>query len=161
MEQCPYSGGKAVHQMNENCVQAPFRVTGAGWQMEQCPYAGGKAVHQMNENCVQASFRVTGAGWQMEQCPYAGGKAVYQARAILSMVNDTIEYFDDAVCLQSGISRQQKDEKISEVILPEIIIMPIPAKDYIEVRIHGNAEGLCHISILNMLRFKTAAGLLS
>jgi hypothetical protein len=44
---CPYSGGKAVHQMNENCVQAPFRVTGAGWQMEQCPYSGGKAVHQM------------------------------------------------------------------------------------------------------------------
>jgi hypothetical protein len=47
MEQCPYSGGKAVHQMNENCVQAPFRVTGAGWQMEQCPYSGGKAVYQM------------------------------------------------------------------------------------------------------------------
>jgi hypothetical protein len=33
--------------MNENCVQAPFRVTGAGWQIKQCPYSGGKAVHQM------------------------------------------------------------------------------------------------------------------
>jgi hypothetical protein len=55
------------------------------------------------------------------------------------------------VCLQSGIYRQQKDEKISKVILPEITIIPIPAKDYIEVRIHGNAEGLCYISILNLL----------
>jgi hypothetical protein len=80
--------------MNENCVQAPFRVTGAGWQMEQSPYSGGKAVHQMNENCVQAPFRVTGAGWQMEQSPYSGGKAVHQMRVFASLFNDSILYDD-------------------------------------------------------------------
>ena len=83
------------------------------------------------------------------QCPYAGGKAVYQARAILSMVNDTIEYFDDTVCLQSGIYRQADAQQ--EKALPEITIIPNPASDMVEIKLHAAGEGLCHIVFTNML----------
>jgi len=69
------------------------------------------------------------------------------------MVNDTIEYFDDAVCLQSGIYRQtgKKDKKLK---MPDVSIIPNPANNAVEIIMNGAGDGLCQIAIINMLNQK-------
>lgn len=88
------------------------------------------------------------------QCPYAGGPAVYIARAFVEMIDPTVEYFDDAVCLQSGIFREA-DETEGKEEKATIVIIPNPANEYVEVKINGKLEGLCRIAIVNMLGEKT------
>jgi|JI10StandDraft_1071094.scaffolds.fasta_scaffold19569_4 hypothetical protein len=62
--------------------------------------------------------------------PIAGGQAVYIARGLLRVLNDSIEYFDDIVCLQAGYYRAKSDEvKIN----PGIRIIPNPANSIIEI----------------------------
>ena len=68
---------------------------------------------------------------------------------MIEMVNDTMEYYDDAVCLQSGIYRQADAQQ--EKTLPEITIIPNPANDMVEIKLHAAGEGLCHIVFTNML----------
>jgi uncharacterized repeat protein (TIGR01451 family) len=92
-----------------------------------------------------------------QQCPYAGGPAVYQARAMIEMVDETAEYFDDAVCLQSGIYRQAGSGKANKVMLPQITVIPNPADQQIEIKVSGKLAGLCHILIVNMLGEQTLA----
>ena len=60
-----------------------------------------------------------------QQCPYAGGPAVYIARGLLRVVNDSIEYFDDVVCLQYGIFRTANISVQSGE--PTIKLIPNPA----------------------------------
>jgi hypothetical protein len=87
-----------------------------------------------------------------QQCPYKGGRAVYQARALLKFFNDTIEYEDDAVCLQQGIFRNSTiTTKLKE---NEIFIKPNPAINLIEVTLNSTNSGICNIVISNMLNEK-------
>jgi hypothetical protein len=65
-----------------------------------------------------------------QQCPYAGGPAVFIARGLLRVVNDSLEYYDDVVCLQAGYYRtinstNGKGQKIK--------LQPNPTKDKLEV----------------------------
>jgi hypothetical protein len=76
--------------------------------------------------------------------------AVYQARNLIDMINDTMDYNDDAICLQSGIYRIGTKDS-TEKPLPEISIIPNPANEQVEVRINGKLDGLCLITITNML----------
>ena len=85
-----------------------------------------------------------------QQCPYAGGNAVIRARVWISMINDSIEYNDNAVCLQSGIYRLGVDIT-SEKINDEIIIQPNPAGDYITVITKSISSENCKIEIINNL----------
>ena len=85
-----------------------------------------------------------------QQCPYAGGNAVIRARVWISMINDSIEYNDNAVCLQSGIYRLGVDIT-SEKINDEIIIQPNPAGDYITVITKSISSENCKIEIRNTL----------
>nr|MBK9650394.1 T9SS type A sorting domain-containing protein [Bacteroidota bacterium] len=79
-----------------------------------------------------------------QQCPLAGGQAVYIARNLLRLVNDSIEYFDDAVCLQMGIFRMGK---YNELLRTGISIVPNPAKNLVTIRVLNSVSGLCKISI--------------
>lgn len=79
------------------------------------------------------------------QCPAAGGQSVYRARAMLSLVNDSLEYNDGITCLQSGIYR----ESVSENEISGIEIIPNPATDLIIVKINNSHKGYCNIKILN------------
>ena len=81
-------------------------------------------------------------------CPLAGRQAVYIARNLLRLVNDSIEYFDDAVGLQSGIYRNgilvsNKEQTIS--------IIPNPASNIVTVQLKGNEIGICNITIVDVL----------
>jgi hypothetical protein len=85
-----------------------------------------------------------------QQCPYAGGHAVIRARVWLSMLTDSIEYNDNAVCLQSGIYRLANGttyEKIND----KVIIQPNPAGDYITVTAKSANTENCKIEIINNL----------
>jgi hypothetical protein len=79
------------------------------------------------------------------QCPAAGGQSVYRARAMLSLVNDSLEYNDAVTCLQSGIYR----ESVSENEISGIEIIPNPATNLITVKINNSHKGYCNIKILN------------
>jgi hypothetical protein len=81
------------------------------------------------------------------QCPAAGGQSVYRARAMLAMINDSLEYADAIVCLQSGIYR----EAVVENNLFDIEIIPNPASDLVSVNVKYPQKGFCNIKILNSL----------
>ena len=86
-----------------------------------------------------------------QQCPYAGGNAVIRARVWVSMINDSIDYNDNAVCLQSGVYRIANNDTISDKINDEIIIQPNPAGDYIIVTTKSVSSENCKIEIINNL----------
>jgi hypothetical protein len=81
------------------------------------------------------------------QCPAAGGKVVFKARAMLLLINDSIQYDDENACLLAGIYRETP---IQEFIF-NYELTPNPAKDQVTLRILNEHEGLCHIKITNIL----------
>ncbi|HMR47570.1 MAG TPA: T9SS type A sorting domain-containing protein, partial [Bacteroidia bacterium] len=84
------------------------------------------------------------------QCPYAGGPAVERARALLALLNDSIFYDDDNVCLQSGIYRSSGIDSSTVVEkLRFIYINPNPATNKVTITLIGKFEGLCNIEIKN------------
>lgn len=86
------------------------------------------------------------------QCPYAGGPAVERARALLALLNDSIFYDDDNVCLQSGIYRSAGiDSMMSKNEVRLININPNPASNSVTVSLIGKFEGLCNIEIKNSI----------
>ncbi|OQB58974.1 MAG: hypothetical protein BWX95_02694 [Bacteroidetes bacterium ADurb.Bin141] len=86
-----------------------------------------------------------------QQCPYAGGNAVIRARVWLSMINDSIDYNDNAICLQSGIYRISNDTTFENNKSEDIKIIPNPANDKVTVELLGIYEGICKIQIRNTL----------
>jgi len=73
---------------------------------------------------------------------------------MIEMVNDTMEYYDDAVCLQSGIYRQADISVAHQNKVQDMLIIPNPASQQIEIILKGKMEGLCHITIINMVSEK-------
>lgn len=60
------------------------------------------------------------------QCPMVGGNAVYTARAICRLIDETVEYDDQLLCLPHGIlvkSIRQQDAAM-------LAVVPNPARDY-------------------------------
>ncbi|MCB8930518.1 MAG: T9SS type A sorting domain-containing protein [Bacteroidia bacterium] len=86
------------------------------------------------------------------QCPYAGGPAVERARAYIALLNDTVFYEDDNVCLQNGIYRHA-DETITAITneIRTINISPNPANDIVSISLIGQFDGLCNVQIKNTL----------
>jgi hypothetical protein len=79
------------------------------------------------------------------QCPAAGGQSVYRARALLALINDSLEYDDYLTCLQSGIYRESLSE--NEILGVEII--PNPATNLITVRLLNKSRSSCNLRIIN------------
>ncbi len=86
-----------------------------------------------------------------QQCPYAGGSAVIRARVWVSMINDSIDYNDNAVCLQSGIYRLANDTISENIKSDDIKIIPNPANDKVTVELVGIDDGICKVQIRNTL----------
>jgi hypothetical protein len=85
-----------------------------------------------------------------QQCPFVGGGAVERARSMVAMVNDSVTYNDDYVCLQSGIYRMENDttEKVQS---SNIKIIPNPASDKVTIELFGIDDGICKVQIRNVL----------
>ena len=82
------------------------------------------------------------------QCPFAGGPTVYIARGLLRVVNDSIEYYDDIVCLQAGYYRtmessNEKDQRIK--------LLPNPTQDFVDVFTVNTNEMAGLIEIYNSI----------
>lgn len=86
-----------------------------------------------------------------QQCPYAGGKAVYQARAMLSLLNDTIEYNDLAVCSQNGIYRQIISQDINQTSYIDFRLIPNPALQRVTVELNFRNDNNILFEIRNVL----------
>jgi hypothetical protein len=84
------------------------------------------------------------------QCPAAGGKAVFQARAMLLLINDSIQYDDENACLLAGIYREVPVEAINF----NYELIPNPARDAVTLRILTKQIGFCNIEITNILGAK-------
>ncbi|HNQ13542.1 MAG TPA: hypothetical protein PKM16_10080 [Bacteroidia bacterium] len=83
-----------------------------------------------------------------QQCPFRGGKAVYQMRAMLEYMNDTLEYDDDAACLQQGIYRN--NTSASQSIDSEYFrIRPNPTSGNLEIDIVPSDDSKCSIFIIS------------
>lgn len=82
------------------------------------------------------------------QCPYSGGIAVYQARNFVELFNDTIQYDDDAVCLQSGIFREAQNEK-NELLPNDIKIIPNPANENVTIVLSETMSGICYLKFID------------
>jgi len=92
------------------------------------------------------------------QCPYAGGPAVERARAFVALVNDSLEYFDDDICLQVGIYRETEELLFDNPINKFVEIVPNPTTDQFEVRLKSESIGICQIIIRNSLNKVTYTG---
>lgn len=83
------------------------------------------------------------------QCPYTGGSAVERARAFIALIYDSMEYHDDAVCLQVGVYRDTPEILISDSKSDQIEIVPNPAGNRFEVRVKSEHQGICYVSVRN------------
>lgn len=100
---------------------------------------------QLSSNYLFCSSAIT------MQCLSADGPAVERARTFVALVNDSINYDDDAVCLQSGIYKLAESNPTSTSTAIGTQIQPNPARDQIEVTLTGKLEGMCRIELLDAL----------
>ena len=59
------------------------------------------------------------------QCPMVGGNAVYTARSLYRLIDETVEYDDQLLCLPHGII-------VKRLVAPEasgVAVVPNPARD--------------------------------
>jgi hypothetical protein len=82
------------------------------------------------------------------QCPYAGGKAVYQARALVHLFTDSVQYNDEAVCLQSGIFRVGEENKENQTL--SFSLSPNPAKEKVRVNFSLKVDEPFTIQLLDI-----------
>jgi len=80
------------------------------------------------------------------QCPYAGGPAIERARTFVALINDSILYDDENVCLQSGIYKIIGEDLNNQTSLK---IHPNPASTLIDISLIGAFRGICKIEILD------------
>jgi hypothetical protein len=83
------------------------------------------------------------------QCPDAGGPAVFTARSLIGLLNDTIIYDDDNICLQAGYYRQQRNVENSK--LPDVEVIPNPASETVNFVLKNSTEGVCRILLMNSI----------
>ena len=88
--------------INENCGLAPFRATGARWQMQQCPMAGGPAVFRaralyalVDDKIMFDDFKIcNSASIQLKKAKDAAGQGTF-FKLYPNPANDkaTLEYY--------------------------------------------------------------------
>lgn len=81
-------------------------------------------------------------------CPYEGGSAVYTARSLLRVLNDSIEYYDDIVCLQAGYYRLMDNRNESK---QSIKIIPNPSNSIVEIFTIKSNESPGSLRIFNSI----------
>lgn len=79
------------------------------------------------------------------QCPLAGGRSVYQARALYSLVNDTLVYHSDSLnCSQMGLSWRKAQVNPSS---DDFSIVPNPGTDRVRISWDNKKEVIGEIAI--------------
>jgi len=67
-------------------------------------------------------------------CPALGGKAVYKARSLYALLNDSIYFDDDSLCVsQSVMFRLQENQNQAEILKAIEKIYPNPVIDILNI----------------------------
>ena len=83
------------------------------------------------------------------QCPLAGGRAVYQARALYSLVNDTLVYHSDSLnCGQMGLSWRKAQVNPSS---NDFSIVPNPSSAVTKVVWDNRLYKIASIEVYSLL----------
>ena len=93
------------------------------------------------------------------QCPYSGGPSVYQARALIRLINDTIDYNVDDVCGLLGIYRVQNVK--SENSSKELKVIPNPSNGNVMLVFSGMIGNDIHLEINDVLRRRVIGRIIS
>lgn len=81
----------------------------------------------------------------MEQCPFTGGPAVYKARSLYSLIDNTMDWNDDVICISSGVSpRLRKPENT-------FVLYPNPTTGIVSINYKLNTDESGSVEIKNML----------
>ncbi len=110
-------------------------------------FVNGKAIQYSSSGSSALTNDITQLLQIAHQCPAAGGPAVYTARALLETFTDSIVYDDENFCLQSGYFRVINETK--PVQIQELIVVPNPASESIEISLRNVTEGICRIRLIN------------
>ena len=65
-----------------------------------------------------------------QQCPYEGDPAVYQDRSLLRIIDDSVEYYDDIICLQAGYFKNSNPTFEQK---KKITLVPNPTNHFVDV----------------------------
>ena len=96
------------------------------------------------------------------QCPYAGGLAVYKARGMYAMINDEIDYDDDALCLSEGVVlRQASNQSALSGVYEFASVYPNPANDMVTLSFEFGNDVSGIIDIFNSLGQNVSSSILS
>ena len=82
------------------------------------------------------------------ECPYYGGEAVYRARAMLYLINDTLQYNDDANCLLYGFYKTGVTDS-TLTTSERIEVKPNPASDYVSIEVGCKENDMYVADIIN------------
>lgn len=83
------------------------------------------------------------------QCPYSGGAAVSSARAFIHLLNDTLEYDDDAICSVMGIFRMQSLQNGRKV--NSLKVLPNPSSGINQLIFSGLNGHVLNVEIIDAL----------
>ena len=83
------------------------------------------------------------------QCPFKGGPSVYGARALLRLVNDSLQYDDAGACLQVGIFRATEIEPKQKESTVKLV--PNPANQFVSIVLNENINGEYWLKITDPL----------
>lgn len=82
----------------------------------------------------------------------SGGKAVYKARSLYTLLNDSIFFNDDSLCVsQSVMFRLQDNQSQTQVINAMAKIYPNPTQDLITIDFERDLENPVIVNIYNAL----------
>ena len=80
------------------------------------------------------------------QCPYQGGNAVYRARYYVSLINDSVEYYDDLNCLMAGIWRASNTDVKKEL---KMSISPNPTTGNFKISFNNPVNDEFIFTVIN------------
>lgn len=83
----------------------------------------------------------------IEQCPFAGGPSVYTALSLYALIDQSIGWDDDAICISYGIAPRHAKPSTEN----QFSIYPNPASDRISMDYTINKGDKCVITIYNLL----------
>lgn len=81
----------------------------------------------------------------LQLCQFEGREVVYRAASLAELLNDSISFEYDYVCSQQGYFRGQGNSTIKNETTVKII--PNQAADQIKIKIAGEPDGICIITI--------------
>jgi hypothetical protein len=151
----------AAHAINVGLVRDSLLLVNATIQPTKLPDINQHSIYQIlgeyhkkGDSVIYSNYNTLFAIAQ--QCPYAGGPAVFIARGLLRVVNDSLEYYDDVVCLQAGYYRTSNSTNSKE---QKIKLQPNPTKDKLEVYAMQANEMPCPVEIFNSIGEMIYAGM--